>query len=118
VAFCLLTTMHERYAFGVLAFLPLAFPDRRALALSIAFGVVFTLNLLAAAPPTPEIGAALPVGGPLGIAGSIAMLAILAMCGGLLALERRPGSADRRAAADETPQPPAERDGVPVQVVR
>ncbi|HEX2754639.1 MAG TPA: hypothetical protein VHM48_04210, partial [Candidatus Limnocylindrales bacterium] len=30
VAFCLLTTMHERYAFGALAFLVLAFPDRRA----------------------------------------------------------------------------------------
>jgi hypothetical protein len=70
--------MHERYAFGALAFLPLAFPDRRALALTIAFGVVFTLNLLAAIPPTPAIGAALPVGGILGIAGSLAMLAILA----------------------------------------
>src|SRR5207247_9134243 len=45
VAFSVLTTMHERYAFGALAFLPLAFPDRRALALSIAFGVVFTLDL-------------------------------------------------------------------------
>ncbi len=78
VTFCLLTSMHERYAFGALAFLPLAFPDRRALALTIAFGVVFTLNLLAAIPPTPAIGAALPVGGILGIAGSLAMLAILA----------------------------------------
>jgi hypothetical protein len=77
VAFCLLTSMHERYAFGVLAFLPLAFPDRRALALAVVFGVVFTLNLLAAIPPTPAIGAALPVGGILGVAGSLAMLAIL-----------------------------------------
>jgi len=118
VAFCLLTTMHERYAFGVLAFLPLAFPDRRALALSIAFGVVFTLNLLAAAPPTPEIGAALPVGGPLGIAGSIAMLAILGLCGGMLALERRAASGHSRAPADEASEPPPERDRVPVQVVR
>jgi Gpi18-like mannosyltransferase len=77
VAFCFLTTMHERYAFGVLAFLPLAFPDRRVLWLSIAFGVVFTLNLLGAAPPTPEIGRAIPISGPLGVLGSIAMLAIL-----------------------------------------
>jgi hypothetical protein len=46
---------------------------------------VFTLNLLAAAPPTPEIGAAIPVGGPLGVGGSIAMLAIL---GGTLAILR------------------------------
>ncbi len=78
VAFCLLTTMHERYAFGVLAFLPLAFPDRRAAWLALVFGVVFSLNLLAAVPPTPEIGAALPVGGLPGIAGSVAMLAVAA----------------------------------------
>jgi hypothetical protein len=77
VPFCLLTSMHERYAFGVLAFLPLAFPDRRVLVLTIAFGVVFTLNLLAAIPPTPAIGAALPVGGILGVVGSLAMLAML-----------------------------------------
>jgi hypothetical protein len=75
--------MHERYAFGVLAFLPLAFPDRRVLALAIAFGAVFTLNLLAAAPPSPAIGDAIPVGGPLGVLGSIAMLGIL---GGIFAL--------------------------------
>jgi Gpi18-like mannosyltransferase len=77
VAFCLLTTMHERYAFGALAFLVLAFPDRRAAWLALAFGAVFTLNLLAAVPPTPAIETLLPVGGPLGIAGSLAMLAIL-----------------------------------------
>jgi Gpi18-like mannosyltransferase len=77
VAFCLLTTMHERYAFGALAFLVLAFPDRRAAWLALAFGVVFTLNLLAAVPPTASIGDLLPVSGPLGILGSIAMLGIL-----------------------------------------
>jgi len=77
VAFSFLTTMHERYAFGVLAFLPLAFPDRRALVLSIAFGVVFTLNLLAAVPPTPAIAAAVPLGGAVGVVGSLAILAIL-----------------------------------------
>jgi hypothetical protein len=77
VAFCLLTTMHERYAYGALVFLVFAFPDRRAAWLLLALGVVFTLNLVAAVPPTPEIGTALPLGGPLGFAGSAAMLAIL-----------------------------------------
>ena len=77
VTFCLLTTMHERYAFGAVAFLVLAFPDRRAIGLALAFGGVFTLNLLAAVPPTPGIGAALPVAGLLGLAGSATMLAIL-----------------------------------------
>jgi hypothetical protein len=96
VAFCFLTTMHERYAFGALVFLPLAFPDRRAAWLALAFGVVFTLNLLAAIPPTAEIGATLAVGGPLGIAGSIAMLAIL---GGTLAVLAREVAAPRVAVA-------------------
>ncbi|HEX5825468.1 MAG TPA: hypothetical protein VFY18_13500 [Candidatus Limnocylindrales bacterium] len=92
VAFCFLTTMHERYAFGVLAFVLLAFPDRRAAWLAAVFGLVFTLNLLAAIPPSPAIGAALPVSGPLAIAGSITMLAILAALFSLL----------RRSAAEAT----------------
>jgi hypothetical protein len=96
VAFCLLTTMHERYVFGVLAFLPLAFPDRRAAFLTLAFAVAFSLNLLAAVPPTPEIGTALPVGGPLGIAGSIAMIAICAAILWLLRAEVTPRLAASR----------------------
>ena len=117
VAFCLLTTMHERYVFGVLAFLVLAFPDRRAAWLALAFGVVFTLNLLAAIPPTIEIGAALPVSGPLGVAGSIAMLAILGAT--LIILRAEAGSsATAGAPGGETPQSAGERDAVPAQVVR
>jgi len=117
VAFCLLTTMHERYAFGALAFLVLAFPDRRAAWLALVFGVLFTLNLLAAIPPSVDIGAALPVSGPLGIAGSIAMLAVL--CATVIGLwsEASP-SARRRTASDDPPQPALERDAIPMQVVR
>jgi hypothetical protein len=117
VAFCLLTTMHERYAFGALAFLVLAFPDRRAAWLALGFGVVFTLNLLAAIPPTPEIGRLLPVTGPLGVAGSIAMLAILGATLVLLRAEVA-ASAGARSAGEDPPQPARERDPVPVQVVR
>ena len=76
VAFTVLTTMHERYAFGALVFLVLLIPERAGRWLSLAFGVVFTVNLLAAVPPTPRIGEVLPVAGLLGIAGSLAMLAI------------------------------------------
>ncbi len=50
--------MHERYAYAALVFLALLLPDRRILALWIVLGVAVTLNLLAAAPPTPEIGRA------------------------------------------------------------
>jgi Gpi18-like mannosyltransferase len=76
VFFSFATQMHERYAFGALVFLALLVEEPAARWLSVAFGIVFTLNLLAAIPPTPEIGKVLPVAGPLGIAGSIAMLAI------------------------------------------
>lgn len=87
VAFCFLTAMHERYSFGALVFLMLLVPVVRMRWLGLAFGVVFTLNLLAAVPPTPQIGEWLPVAGPLGIAGSIAMLSIT---GTLLVILRRP----------------------------
>jgi hypothetical protein len=92
VAFCALTTMHERYAYGALVFLVLAFPDRRAAWLALAFGVVFTLNLFAAIPPTPEIGAAIRLDGAVGIVGSLAMTAItgaaMALLVGQAALKR------------------------------
>jgi Gpi18-like mannosyltransferase len=78
IAFCFLTSMHERYAYGALVFLMLLIPEARVRWLGIAFGVVFTLNLLAAVPPTPRIAELLPVDGWLGIAGSVAMLAIAA----------------------------------------
>jgi hypothetical protein len=78
VAFSFLTTMHERYAFGALVFLALLLPELRLRWLNVAFGFVFTLNLLAAIPPAPEIGALLPVAGILGVLGSLAILAITA----------------------------------------
>jgi hypothetical protein len=117
VAFCLLTTMHERYAFGALAFLVLAFPDRRAAWLALAFGVVFTLNLLAAVPPTAGIGAALPVSGPLGVIGSIAMLAILGTTLACLS-SVTDASVRARAAGQDPPEPAFEGDPIPVQVMR
>lgn len=76
VVFSFATQMHERYAYGALVFLALLVAERRARRLGLAFGVVFTLNLLAAIPPTPEIGRLLPVAGALGVIGSITMLAI------------------------------------------
>jgi Gpi18-like mannosyltransferase len=97
VAFSFLTTMHERYAFGALVFLVLAFPDRRAAALALAFGVVFTLNLFAAIPPSADFDALLDVGGPLGIIGSVGMLAILA--GVVIQLRPSARDADEPATA-------------------
>ena len=76
IAFSFLTSMHERYAFGVVGFLMLLVPDRTVRALAIAFAIVFTANLLAAAPPTPQIALLLPIDGWLGIAGSVTILAL------------------------------------------
>lgn len=76
VAFMFLTTMHERYAYAALVFLALLIPERRFLVTWIVFGIAFTLNLLAAVPPSPGFRELLPVAGPLGIAGSIVMLAV------------------------------------------
>jgi len=76
VFFAFATQMHERYAYGALVFLALLITQPAGRWLGLAFGAALTLNLLAAIPPTPEIGAMLPVAGALGVAGSIGMLAI------------------------------------------
>jgi hypothetical protein len=96
VAFTFLTTMHERYAFGALVFLVLLIPERRMLMLWLAFGVVVTLNLLAAIPPSEQIRALLPISGPLGVAGSLVMIAIT-----LLVLRETVAS-----PREPTPKPP------------
>jgi Gpi18-like mannosyltransferase len=74
VAFCALTTMHERYAYPALIFLALLIPDRRILALWLVLGVTIILNLLAAAPPTGEIAHLLPTFGAISAIGSIVMV--------------------------------------------
>jgi Gpi18-like mannosyltransferase len=78
VVFSFATQMHERYAYGALVFLALLIDERRARWLGVAFGIIFTLNLLAAVPPTQEFAAVLSVSGVQGVIGSIAMVAITA----------------------------------------
>ncbi|HEX7223110.1 MAG TPA: hypothetical protein VF231_07655 [Candidatus Limnocylindrales bacterium] len=73
VAVLLLTTMHERYAYSAVIFLALLIAEPRFRWLWAALGVIFTLNLLAAIPPSVEIGRLLQVQGALGVLGSIAM---------------------------------------------
>lgn len=77
-AFIGLTMMHERYAYAALVFLLLAWPNRLAVATWVLLSVAITLNLVAAVPPTGGPGTLIPVGGGLGIAGSLAMTAGLA----------------------------------------
>ncbi|HEY4634048.1 MAG TPA: hypothetical protein VIH00_09045 [Candidatus Limnocylindrales bacterium] len=87
VVFAFMTQMHERYAYGAVIFLVLLVADGRWRWLGVAFGVVFTLNLVAAIPPTPAVGASVPVAGPLGVAGSVATLVVMAIV--LAGLRRR-----------------------------
>ena len=104
VAFCFLTSMHERYAYGALIFLMLLLVERPVRALAIAFAVVFTLNLLAAVPPTPAIGELLPVSGALGVVGSVAMIAIALTCLWLL-MSRAPNPASSRPPSNQVADP-------------
>lgn len=99
-AFVGLTMMHERYAYPALVLLLLAWPDRLAVWTWLVLSVTVTLNLLAAVPPSGGPGTLIPVGGPLGIAGSVAMSgALVATLWGL-----------RRGAAEPTePTAPGSR---------
>jgi Gpi18-like mannosyltransferase len=76
VAFTFLTTMHERYSFGALIFLVLLIAESRIRLLLAVFSVVFTLNVIAAVPASPELRSLVPLTGGIGIAGSIAMVVI------------------------------------------
>jgi hypothetical protein len=99
VAFCFLTGMHERYAYGAVVFFALLIPERPVRWLALGFGVVFTLNLLAAVPPTPAIGDLLPVDGLFGVVGSLAMLALTGATIALLMRRDDPAVQDHRVAA-------------------
>jgi hypothetical protein len=95
VAFSFLTTMHERYAFGALIFLVLVIDQPRLVFLWIGLGIIMTLNLVAAIPPSDTIGALVPISGVLGVVGSLAMvtIALLALFETVRSATERPGSA-------------------------
>lgn len=95
IAFVALTTMHERYAYPALIFLALLFPNGRAVGLWAVFSIVFTLNLISAVPPIPEIEAVLPPAGPITIVGAVVMTAIMAAMTTWLVVDRRPKVASR-----------------------
>lgn len=75
----LLTGMHERYTYAGLVFLVLLWPDRRAIGLWVAQGILFAANLVAAVPPAGGPGSLLPVDGIVGLVGSIGMTVVAAL---------------------------------------
>ena len=96
-AFVGLTAMHERYAYAALVFLLLAWPDRLAISTWAVLAVTVTLNLVAAAPPSGGPGSLIPIGGALGIAGSVAMTAGLVAT--LWGLRREAGDSEPAVSA-------------------
>jgi hypothetical protein len=76
VVFTFMTQMHERYAYAALIIPVLLLSHRPTRWWWLAFSVTFFLNLVAAAPPSPQIGAWLPIYGPLGVAGALAMIVL------------------------------------------
>ena len=97
VVFTFMTQMHERYAYAALIIPVLLLSDRPTRWWWLAFGATFFLNLVAAVPPSPQVGALLPVSGPLGVAGAIAMTAL---CIWAVILTRQ-------ASVSASPTPPA-----------
>src|SRR4029077_6300621 len=74
VAFVALTEMHERYDYAAAIFLVLAWPDRLAVGSWVLLATAVSRNLLAAAPPGSQgPGSVIPIGGALGLAGSLAI---------------------------------------------
>jgi Gpi18-like mannosyltransferase len=106
VSFCLMTSMHERYAYASLVFLaPLL--TRPAVRLAWAtLAATVSLNIVAAAPPDQLPGSLIPLHGPVGVAGSLAMIVATVF---VLALLVRGGSGDphpARSSVGTTPSPP------------
>lgn len=92
-AFCLMTSMHERYAFAALVFLA---PLLGRWVVRVTWGclaVAVSLNVFAGAPPD-QIGPIIPVAGPIGTAGSIGMILSTLIVFALLVRERSNASAD------------------------
>ena len=76
VAFCLLTTMHERYSYGAVIFLAAAMSGRVRAAAWAVLAVAATANVIAAIPPSTVPGSLIPLGGVVGIAGSVVILSV------------------------------------------
>ena len=107
VAFCLMTSIHERYAFAALVFLAPLLGHR---SIQVAWGILavaISLNVVAGAPPD-QLGPIVPVGGLVGVIGSIAMIAATAivlatLLGDRLATPDRVGEAEAMSGGEPLP---------------
>ena len=78
VAFCFLTTMHERYSYSAVIFLlpAVLVAAPRARVAWLALAVAVTANVVAAIPPSGSPGSLIPLGGGVGIVGAVAILGV------------------------------------------
>jgi Gpi18-like mannosyltransferase len=76
VAFAFLTTMHERYAYAAVVFLALLIDDRRARWIALVLGIVFILNLVAAASAAAYLPKVVDITGVAGFLGPLAMIGV------------------------------------------
>jgi Gpi18-like mannosyltransferase len=95
VIFTWMTQMHERYAYAALIVVLLLIPEGRVRWFALALAVVFTLNLFAAVPASPDLAALIPIGGVVGLVGSVAFTAISTWA----LVESRRSGADRASRA-------------------
>jgi Gpi18-like mannosyltransferase len=102
VAFCLLTTMHERYSYAAVIFLAAVMSGRARAAVWALLAVAAMANVLAAIPPSAVPGSLIPLGGLVGITGSLAILGSGAwVIAGLV--RREPGVVSALPAAGDDP---------------
>ena len=88
-AFCLMTSMHERYSYAALVFLAPLLARR---AVQVTWGILavaVSLNVVAGAPPG-QVGSIIPLGGVVGVAGSVAMTIATTIVFAMLVADRRP----------------------------
>ena len=97
VAYLALTTMHERYSWAALVFLAPLLADRRVAVAWVVLAAATFANYLAAIPIVAGGAPLLPIDGPLGIAGSVAITGVGLAVVWLLAEEARGGGS--RAAS-------------------
>jgi dolichyl-phosphate-mannose-protein mannosyltransferase len=76
VSFTFLTSMHERYAYPAVVFLALLMDEPRIRWLAAVFGLVYSLNLMAAASASQNLQPTIPIYGLTGVLGSVILLGL------------------------------------------
>jgi Gpi18-like mannosyltransferase len=103
-AYLTLTTMHERYAYPAVILLTLLIAERRYLVAWLVAQAVVALNLIAAAPATSELGAAIRIDGPLALPAVIVLLGVAVLVAARLlatsSAEAGPSTGGRASVVD------------------